>query len=61
MYYSGILINSLRLDHVYLETNKQAEPYSIASILDFRLVSERKCQKKNTKNDRCFFFFSSSI
>lgn len=25
-------------DHVYLETNKQAEPYSIASILDFRLV-----------------------
>jgi hypothetical protein len=27
------------LDHVYLETNKQAEPYSIASILDFRLVS----------------------
>ncbi len=29
----------LLLDHVYLETNKQAEPYSIASILDFRLVS----------------------
>ncbi len=27
------------LDHVYLETNKQAEPYSIACILDFRLVS----------------------
>ena len=26
------------LDHVYLETNKQAEPYSIACILDFRLV-----------------------
>ncbi|CAF1085263.1 unnamed protein product [Adineta ricciae] len=25
-------------DHVYLETNKQAEPYSIASILDFRLT-----------------------
>ncbi|CAF0726477.1 unnamed protein product [Rotaria sordida] len=25
-------------DHVYLETNKQAEPYSIACILDFRLT-----------------------
>jgi hypothetical protein len=29
-------------DHVYLETNKQSEPYSIASILDFRLVRENK-------------------
>ena len=28
------------LDHVYLETNKQSEPYSIASILDFRLVNK---------------------
>jgi len=27
------------LDHVYLETNKQNEPYSIACVLDFRLVS----------------------
>lgn len=30
------------VDHVYLETNKQAEPYSIASILDFRLVSQSR-------------------
>jgi hypothetical protein len=30
---------SIYLDHVYLETNKQAEPYSIACVLDFRLVS----------------------
>ena len=27
------------LDHIYLETNKSNEPYSIACILDFRLVS----------------------
>jgi hypothetical protein len=30
---------SIILDHIYLETNKSNEPYSIACILDFRLVS----------------------
>ena len=32
------------VDHVYLETNKQAEPYSIACILDFRLVRGDVCR-----------------
>ena len=38
------------LDHVYLETNKQAEPYSIASILDFRLVSDLIIPQKYLSN-----------
>lgn len=32
------------VDHVYLETNKQAEPYSIACVLDFRLVRGDACR-----------------
>lgn len=37
------------VDHVYLETNKQAEPYSIACILDFRLV-RRKTSERATED-----------
>jgi hypothetical protein len=44
----GILLNKKSigdlfydyLDHIYLEINKHNEPYSIACILDFRLVSQ---------------------
>lgn len=45
----------LLADQIYLETNKSNEPYSIASILDFRLV----CSNENPP--LAFFTFPSSL